>query len=241
MEGKGRERSVANLQLIYTVLIGLAVAECLRGLLSTWASTGKAPTLATVMAAISFLVTIVPLYHGASAYLDATYVSGERSARSGALLLDLPAVFLEGLLTFALALMIHNTSVFFTLLALLFLLHTGWVGLTNLTAATDQDRVPDYRAWAAANVIAVACILVSLWSNLLKWSFWPSALIQSIAVGLVTIGRTVYDYSSVWGYYYPPASKPAFILPVPRPAPAPAAPRLRGADAGRRALAGERG
>lgn len=221
MDGRGRERSVGHLQWAYTIVVCLALVESLRQLLAGYGATGKAPGLPAIVAAISFLVTVPALCHGVSRYLDATYLTGERSAKSGALLIDAVMVVLQGLLFVALAMLVQNTAVFFTMLAFLFLLQVAWVGLTNLTAGSEEDRSPEFRSWALANVVAAALILISLWSNLLQWSFWPSAVVQALAMGLVAVGRTVYEYSSVWGYYYPPASRTGYIMPAPRPAPVP--------------------
>lgn len=237
MDVKGRERSVGHLLWAYTIVICLAAVESLRQLLSGYGATGKAPALPAVVAAISYLVTVAPLFQGTSRYLDATYLAGERSARSGALLIDAAAIGLQGILLFALAMLVQNTSVFFTLLAFLFLLQVGWVWLTNLTAVNEEDRAPEFRSWALVNVVAAALILISLWSNLLHWPFWPSARVQALAMGLVAVGRAVYEYASVWGYYYPSAGRTGYIMPTPRPAPVPGDAAPRRARAGRRAMA----
>jgi hypothetical protein len=221
MDAKIRERSINNLQRIYTVVVSLSIAESLRRLLSNFGDQGISPSLTSTVAVISLLVTIVPFYHGANRYLDATYVTGEREAKSQALMLDFIAIFSEGLIFFILSLIIQNTRFFFSLLGILFVLDAIWVGITKLTSIGVSDQPPRYRSWAAINILAAVGIFVSMWSNLLNWEFWPTPLIQTLAVGGITILRTVYDYSSVWNFYYPPLGEKDFVLPAPRPAPIP--------------------
>lgn len=221
MKDSVRERSVNNLQRLYTVVVSLAITESLRRVLPQPAATAYTPDFPSIVAVISLLFTIVPFYHGANRYLDATYVTGERKAKSEALMLDFVAIFLEGLAFFALATLTQNTQAFFTLLAALFVFDAAWVGVTNLTAITDEDRTPKYRSWAIINLLAAGFILLSIWSNVLNWQFWHTPTVTIIAVGIVTIARTVYDYISVWSFYYPPPAKSPYIMPVPRPAPVP--------------------
>ncbi len=237
MDGKGRERSVGQLLWLYTIVISLATVECLRQLLSGYGVTGKAPGLPAVAAAISFLATVAPMCHGVSRYLDATYLAGERQAMPGALLVDAVMVALQAVLLVALAILVQNTTVFFTLLAFLFILQVAWVWLTDLTAGSEEERSPEFRSWALVNVVAAALVLISLWSNLLRWSFWPSTVVQALAIALVAVGRTTYEYVSVWSYYYPAADRSGYIMPAPRPAPVPRGAAQRPARAGRRAAA----
>jgi hypothetical protein len=213
-----RTRSVDNLQRLYTLVVGLALTESLRRLLATPPSI----PLADAVAVIALVFTIVPFYHGANRYLDATYVTGERSARSGALMLDFIAIFIEGLLFFVLAVFVSNTSVFFTILAGLLLLDTVWVGLTKLTSTSEPEEGPSYTKWATANLIAAVAILVSVWSNLLNWEFWPTEVVRSVALVAIAIIRSAMDYLFVWKFYFPPPANSHQLIPAPWPARVPA-------------------
>src|SRR5690349_850145 len=70
---EARKRSVDNLQRLYTFVVGLAVTEMLRRMLNPLAT-----DYAVWLMFTAFLFTVVPFYHGANRYLDATYVTGER-------------------------------------------------------------------------------------------------------------------------------------------------------------------
>lgn len=221
IDDKARERSVSNLQRLYTVVISLAIAEGLRRLLSEFSVSGNLPDIYSTIAFISLLVTIIPFYHGANRYLDATYVTGERTAKSEALMLDFIAIFFEGIIFFILAIMIQNIKIFFSILAFLFVVDAIWVGITHLTATSKSGKAPNLIRWATMNIFAAIFIFVSIWSNLLNWEFWPTDLIQVIAVGAMSVLRTVYDYYSVWNFYYPSTNKSKYVVPAPRPAPIP--------------------
>jgi hypothetical protein len=215
---EARKRSVNNLQRVYTVVISLAVAESLRRLFSPVVTSGQLPSLGPIVAVISMLFTIIPFYHGANRYLDSTYVTGERSAKAGALMLDFVIIFIEGLAFFVISLLINNPEAFYSLLACLFLLDAGWVWLTRLTSESPPEKGAGYAIWSVVNVAAAFLLLLSTWSNLLDWNFWKTSLAETVAVGVISVFRTFIDYYTVWDFYYPPSPESRYIMPVPRPA-----------------------
>lgn len=219
---EARKRSVDNLQRLYTVVVSLAVTESLKRLLLNFSSQGTVAGYKEWLMFVSLIVTAVPFYHGANRYLDATYVTGERSAKHHALMLDFIMLFLEGLLFFGLAMVIANEALFYSVLAILLLFDIVWVGSTNLTATGESDKMAGYFKWASINFLAIAALLVSVWSNLLYWEFWSSDVAKSIALVAVAIARTVFDYIRVWRFYYPADDTPkSDNIPAPPPAPLP--------------------
>lgn len=153
---------------------------------------------------VSFLFTIVPFYHGASRYLDATYITGERKAQRSALLIDFVFLFTEGVLFFVLAEFIKDQQAFYSTLALLLLLDVVWVlSSAKLWSVplSGSAEVPNtrYTLWALINAVAVVVIWVSARSNL-----WPGTMIQSVTLAACAVGRTIVDYALVFGFYYPP-------------------------------------
>jgi len=216
-----RTRSIDNLQRLYTVVVSLAITESLRRLFLT----SQSLTLESAIAVLSLIVTIIPFYHGANRYLDATYVTGERSEpRSGALMFDFIAIFSEALVFFILAVLIADAKTFFSILAGLFMLDAIWVWLTKLYGPTRETYIgPSYTRWAIVNIIFGIFILISIWSNLLNWSFWKSEIVQLIALGFLSILRTILDYGQVWKFYYPLQKGVRDVIPAPLPAPVPVA------------------
>ena|SRR3990172_7533638 len=221
MAHEARKRSIDNLQRVYTVVVSLAIAESLRRLFASQDPPAFSLPLPATIAAMALIVTVVPFYHGANRYLDATYVTGQRGAKSGALMLDFVAIFVEGIVFFLLALLVGSEASFYTLLSGLFLFDAAWVGLTRLTSEGRDEPGSKYVIWAGANVLAAVLLLLSHWSNLLNWEFWSSQNVRTLASGAIALGRTIFDYASVWSFYYPPAPEDRYLMPVPRPAPPP--------------------
>lgn len=208
---EGRKRSVDNLQRLYSVVISLAVTEMLRRVLLANTS-NTVPDLSKValeqwLMLISFLFTVVPFYHGASRYLDATYITKERFAPRAALLIDFIFLFVEGVLFFVLAEFIGNQQAFYSTLAILLALDAIWVGLsTKLWSISPEDHEDPrsssrtrYWPWAIVNVIALVAIWVSARTNI-----WLDGPTQSISLAGITVLRTILDYVLVFRFYYPP-------------------------------------
>jgi len=215
---KARERSVNNLQLLYTIVISLAIAQTLKHLIEVISATGWTnfrQYCNEIFMFISFIFIVVPFFHGANRYLDATYVTEERNAKHYALLIDFIALFIEGLALFGLGMLTSNLEVFYSLLVGLLALDIAWVGSTNLTGEGRTDKVPKFRKWAVINAVAMAGILISVWSNL-----WQDELVKGIMLVLIVMARTIYDYVSVWEFYYPVEGGSKQVL-APRPAPPP--------------------
>lgn len=221
---EAKKRSVDNLQRLYTVVVSLAITESLRRLISGVNGTSTVPSdYSHWLMFISLLATLIPFYHGANRYLDATYVTGERQAKRAALMVDFLALFAEGLLFFALGSSIPSGPVFFyTFLAGLYFFDAMWVGSTQLTAAHEDDKWPGYRVWALVNVAAASLLLLMMWTKIFTGgsSIWRSEMAGNVAPMLVAVGRTIFDYVKVWPFYYP---KGIDVIPAPPPAPPPVA------------------
>lgn len=218
-----KTRSVDNLQRLYTVVVSLAITESLRRLISGVVGSSDTTDYTHWLMFVSLLVTLVPFYHGANRYLDATYVTMEREAKRGTLMIDFLFLFVEGLAFFAIAALIpRGAPVFYTGLAMLFVLDAIWVGLTNLTAAHDSDRMPGYTKWAIANGVAASFLLLMVWTNTFTGTaIWRDERAGHIALMVTALVRTIYDYVKVWPFYYP---KGIDLIPAPAPAPLPQVP-----------------
>lgn len=205
---EGRKRSVDNLQLLYTVVVSLAVTDMLQRVLAIPSGISipdlSAIGLAQWLMMVSFLFTVVPFYHGASRYLDATYITGERKAQRAALLIDFVFLFIEGILFFVLAEFVGDQQAFYSALALLLLLDVVWVVSSSrlwsipVAGSTDISNTR-YRLWAVINSVTVIVIGVLVISHL-----WQGTALQSVILAICAIVRTIIDYTLVFGFYYPP-------------------------------------
>jgi hypothetical protein len=217
-----RTRSVDSLQRLYTVVVSLALAESLRSLL-TGIVVGVPVGYERWLMFSSLIFTVVPFYHGANRYLDATYVTQERSAKPGALMIDFLILFLEGLGIFAISMLApKGPEIFYTILAALFVLDAVWVGVTVLTSSSEEDKFPGYKKWALLNILAAMVLLFIVWSDVLDILHFKTDVAKNIALMSVAILRTMYDYIKVWSFYYPKGAHTQFEgLPAPAPAPPP--------------------
>lgn len=97
--GKARERSVNNLQRLYAIVVSLSIAYTLKGLIEVISASGLTNIVEyynELFMFISFIFIVIPFFHGANRYLDATYVTGERNATHYGLLVDFIALFCRG-------------------------------------------------------------------------------------------------------------------------------------------------
>jgi hypothetical protein len=199
---EARKRSVDNLQRLYTVVISLAVTELLKRLLvdpSTRAF--KTPSLIEGTMLISFVFTIVPFYHGANRYLDATYVTKERTPQNDALMIDFVFLFGEALLTFALAMSCGNIQNYYLLFILLLLYDLIWVFSTQYTSKPNEGADSSYKKWLVINVIAIVIIFLLGWSK--YTSLWPNDDVRSLFLVAMGVLRTILDYVVAWKFYFP--------------------------------------
>jgi len=216
---KARERSVNNLQRLYVIVVGLGLTLSLQWLIGVISDAGWENInlyYRQFLVFTSFIFILVPFFHGANRYLDATYVTGERQAKDFALIIDFLLLFAEALLLFVLAMVQSDRIIFYTILSSLLILDIFWVTITNLTAKEKKDKVPKFVKWATINATTTIIIILSIWSNL-----WKSEIIAEIILTIVVILRAVIDYYIVWEFYYPVIQDGIGKIPAPYPAPPP--------------------
>lgn len=215
MSDKPRELSISNLQRLYAIVVSLAIAESLRRLLSDYGDNGQLPEFASMVAVFSLLITVIPYFHGANRYLEATYITGESKVKSQTLMLDFVALFVEGLIFFILAVVIEKTQVFFTILAALFVYSSVWISFRYLSTSRG-NKIPFVLSWPIANLTAATLLLIIVWPGLLRWSLGLSSTAMNVGLGATALLRTVYDYYSSWDFYVP-SGKMTDSVPSRRP------------------------
>ena len=207
---KARSRSVDNLQVLYAFVVGLAVTEALRRLLTDPVTGSVGVGWSEAFVFVSLIVTVVPFFHGANRYLDASYVTGERGSTNVALMVDFFLLFIQGIWFFALALLADDVRIFYTALAGLLVFDIVWVSSTLLHGRSKpgEPRLA-YTKWMLVNVAASALLFLFSWSDLIGWA---SPLGQEVFLMVVVVARTVFDYVYSWDFYYPsPAPAPESV------------------------------
>jgi hypothetical protein len=189
------KRSIDSLQRLYTIVVGLAVAEALRGFLSPMVALD--PWWANWRALAVLLLTIVPFYHGANGHLDQTYLfgfDGARREKRYALLLDFCVLFLEGVLFFALALSLNDFDRFARLFQGLLLIDVFWAVIVYITGASSKDAAHALK-WGGLNLVGFVAVTFVHDTTTLVQAARPDWIF-----GIALI-RTAVDYGICWDFY----------------------------------------
>lgn len=190
-------RVVENLQRLYSVVISLAIAEALRRAYGDFMGKDLSEIFLNLKTIniLSLLVTIIPFYHGANRYIEATYLTGEREAKPVALLFDFLFLFFEGVGFFFLALFIDNLKYFCGCLIVVLLFDFVWSISTKFTEVNKNKtkfKMSFIWHWGALNVVfSVILGFVILYIG--ASSIWPF---------LIILIRSILDYRLSWNFYF---------------------------------------
>jgi hypothetical protein len=203
MDSSGKQRIVGHLQELYTVVVGVALAVALSNLIDQQAEVPfRRESLPYFLA---YIVTLVPLYHGALRHLDITFLEEPvAQTRPGAFMVDWGLLFVESCGLLALALLINKPVTFmFTLLALLaFDTIWGFTAYLAFSPALRENRAEG--KWATINFVAVIVLIMAIvLLHSLDPSARPVATYRWVIIVVITVARTVSDYVWCWSYYYP--------------------------------------
>jgi hypothetical protein len=202
MLAEARKHSVEQLARLYTVVIGIALTLAMRTSITpdqSWPL--LRPDCITNLG--SFLVLVIPFYHGATRHLFATYIEGGGSSRikSGALFLDFILLFLEGCAFVVMSSVVADVSKLAWIVALLLFLDSVW-GFLAWLAFTGAQAQYSERIWALINVCAGVALVAVLLLAPEKFSAngVPGQFVLFAGLSL----RTILDYTFCWKFYFPP-------------------------------------
>jgi hypothetical protein len=203
MSSHPRERTVTHLQDLYAVVVGLALTASMTNLVNT----AKNPpiNLQSLPYFIVFLVTIVPLYHGALRHLDANYIEpGKVQQKAGALMADWSLLFIESCGLLALALLITKDMPFILTFAGLLTFDVLWGFAAHLAFTKKTGGLAAEMKWTVINLVTVVVIALSfVYLDSLDASVKPVETYRWITMLVIAIARTFVDYSWCWNFYYP--------------------------------------
>jgi len=201
--------SVVHLQGLYTVLVGLALTEAITTLIDS--KTDPPIHFEFIPYFLAYLVTLVPIAHGALRHLDVAYLeNSSETPRRGALMVDWSLLFVEGCGLLVLALFIRHPETFLYIFTGLLAFDALWAFIAYLAFSPDREKWTTEAKWAAINFVA-AFFLVIVVIVLDAFSRHnPISLYRWAIVLLVAFGRTVWDYTWCWPHYFPgdPSSHP---------------------------------
>jgi hypothetical protein len=199
-----RQNSVTQLAELYNVVIGVALTIGIYNSVDT--SISPFPLkFDQAINLLTFIVLLVPFYHGAVRHLFATYVEDGGSSRikNGALLADFFLLFFEGCVFVMLASVLNKTETFAVVLIFLLLLDSLWGFLAGLAFTGAQAQHAE-RIWAMINVCTSVLIIVLLVFG--EDVFITKPMLSQAALLAIIALRTVLDYFFSWNFYFPKPS-----------------------------------
>ena len=192
-------RSVQNLENLYSVVIGAGLSLAIFVVVDS----GRSPVplkLELLPYFLSYLVTLIPFYHGALRHLDSVYIENSGPVRSGALLLDFLGLFAESCVFLALAVLLPAPQVFACGVVVLLLVDIIWGLLAHIAVSKQRAEV----TWAYINIItAVVLTLVLVLLGAFPPSHTASDVRLSVSILFITLARSAIDYGLNWKFYYP--------------------------------------
>jgi hypothetical protein len=199
---RAREGTVKNLQELYTVAVGVALAAAIEQVVRLRDAAPARIHWETLPAFFAFLVTLVPFYHGALRHLDKRHIEERGDGlRDGALLADFLLLFLEAYLLLVIARVLAEPRAVATGMAALLLLDSLW-GAAMHRFFVVAHRTWTELTWVRINVVAGGLLAAGLG---ITSGLTPGSSDRAFA-WVLPIGaaiRAAIDYWLSWDFYFP--------------------------------------
>ena len=135
------EHIVRTLQVLYTVMVGLALTEAVRIFVKSIGNKAlfSHDMILFTVTFIAFFATVIPFYHGMNVHLFLNHVKRpleDNESRIIYPLIDIGAFMIMGMILFSMALSIGNVTLFLTLWFILISIDVIWA----ITVWGYQDR-----------------------------------------------------------------------------------------------------
>lgn len=191
------KRSVDSLQGIYSIIIALAIAQAIN---TTFISNGALKTTHEILLILpqflTFVVTIVPFFHGMNRHLDRCYLSQNSNPIEGALLFDFFVFFMEAMVLFSFAGTLSSGSLqCFLILAILLFFDSLWSIISYWIHYKKFTRGPI--VWCIINVITIVLLIFLYFHQYFQPEIKPWLFF------IIAFCRTVSDYYFCWPFYFP--------------------------------------
>jgi hypothetical protein len=198
-----RHSSVHNLQQLYTVAVGVAVAVAIAQIMD--ATTRLEPRLAwwRIPALVAFLATIIPFYHGAMRHLEHTYVERDgRDVREGSLLADFIILFIQACLFFVFARTLVDAHAAAVGLLVVLAVDVVWGVAVALLLRKNRRAELAAMRWVPINVVTVVVLSIAI---ALDRSPPVAGHVDAVGYVLMTVAilRSTVDYAASWRFYFP--------------------------------------
>ena len=188
-------RSVDSLQKIYAIVIGLAITKIAMSL-PQFGDNFFAEVKNQLPNIISFLLIVVPFFHGMNRHLDSCYIERDKKqVVQGALLLDFFVFFIESILLFICAKNINQGLTTIKILGSTLIVDMVWAVASHLIHY--RSFTSTVLKWLIINAITLALGLLVILLNCY------SDYSKSIVITTILTIRTILDYILCWKFYFP--------------------------------------
>jgi hypothetical protein len=189
-------RSLTALERLYAVLVGLALTNGVRHLGDYLMNHGAAALVSSqwIAAAACYLglaLTVVPFYNGVNTHLDKTYrfYPDDRPPQPKWLAFEFLLLFVEAALFFAMSQSLFKPKAFAVFALALFCTDVIWALLVRFCTTASDDTQTQVHDWLIRNGVTVLITGAILFASVMT-----SDLVTAIALGVVLVVRTVFDY-----------------------------------------------
>ena len=201
-----RQNSVEQLAELYNVVIGVALSLSISNAVDM--NSHPIPVkLDKLVNVLTFLLIIIPFYHGAVRHLFATYVEegGSSRIKNGPSLADFYLLFIEGCLFVMMASVLNETVTFGWVLVSRLLLDCVWGFLAWLAFTGGQAQHAE-RIWSLINFFTAAILATIL--VFLGDVFVQKPLLSQFGLLAIIGARTILDYFKCAGTSICPPIRP---------------------------------
>jgi hypothetical protein len=147
---------------------------------------------------VTFLVTVVPFFHGMNRHLDRCYLENRDTKVQKALLFDFAVFFVEAGLLFALAASAQSGLYGFLILAAMLAIDVVWATISQWIHYGENPT--GTWMWAAVNTATIVTIVLIYFLQV----YSPAA--KPWILSMIAVVRSVLDYSISWELYFPPVT-----------------------------------
>ncbi|HPC96172.1 MAG TPA: hypothetical protein PLU87_14600 [Sedimentisphaerales bacterium] len=187
--------TVTHLERIYGIVIALSINQVFMQFFAPSYPGVCGIQWDRLWSLVSILLPVIPFFHGMGRYLDEMYVRNQPDKCYGYwLLLDCIAFTVEAAFFFALTRYLppDRWAQFAVAILLLLFCDVLW------GAFVWKFRTPLISSWVIVNLCAIPLLALILACFHRTPSWWPVSLVFG-----VVLARTIADYSTGWGFYFP--------------------------------------
>ncbi|MGP8217340.1 MAG: hypothetical protein ACLQQ4_17360 [Bacteroidia bacterium] len=204
------ERAVTNLQLLFNLIIGLALTRGVQTVLTDSVSNKILPwkeIISNIAPFFVFALLIIPFTQGMNRYFEKTYLEDKEMQKvSGALLFDFMIFFAESICLYAFSVTLDFEPHSLIILLLLFMVDSFWVFMLlkslwkSYSFPVIEKNIKSFLYLNLATLLIGVIISITLYYFLNN--YFSHNQIAIIWVFLASI-RTFFDYKINWNFYFP--------------------------------------